>query len=236
MILFRKKIPSYFKPLCYYFQVNLSASWLWIGGRETCTKSGMNNIQLRAPTSFSSATRLLVNSSARLSRRTASIDSLPLLWILCEGELREKFLFRMNDYLILDPRLGSSVPRQLYLPPSCLSAQRWKWYYSTWRQRWVPLGYGNSRQQQHLLGDSDQDTLLRSSITGHEVVKVLNGTGKINLLTLDYSAGVSETLSNPCEGQGCSHISVLSGSDSFRCLCPQGWRLESDQMSCAQDM
>ena len=50
----------------------------WIGARGTCTKSGMNNIQLRAPMFFSYATRPLVNWSARISRPIAAIDSLPL--------------------------------------------------------------------------------------------------------------------------------------------------------------
>ena len=79
-------------------------------------------------------------------------------------------------------------------------------------------------------GDWTNRRLIRSTITtgGGDVAIIYNGTSGISDLTLvqplpssDLNNFPNAIVSNPCEGQGCSHICVLV-ANSFRCLCPQG--------------
>ena len=87
--------------------------------------------------------------------------------------------------------------------------------------------------------DRDAGKLQRSTITGEDVVTLYNNTNtRIQHLALIPSQDSPDefrrvNVSNPCKGQGCSHICVLRGK-SFRCLCPDGLRLAHDQRTCVE--
>ena len=79
--------------------------------------------------------------------------------------------------------------------------------------------------------------LQRSSTTGEDVVALYNSTSRINHMTVVPSPDLmnefrnGNRVSNPCGGQVCSHICVLT-ANSFRCLCPDGLNLAEDRMNC----
>ena len=46
-------------------------------------------------------------------------------------------------------------------------------------------------------------------------------------------ASLSDGITNPCAGSGCSHICMLSGSsDGFTCACPENHVLNSNGLTC----
>ena len=100
---------------------------------------------------------------------------------------------------------------------------------------WGLAKLGNVIYWTDLYGDS-----LRSSmITGEDVATLHNGIGhRVKHLTLvpanTLSAFENVSNSNPCEGQGCSHICVLKAKSAFSCLCPPGLHLVDDQRTCVE--
>ena len=71
-------------------------------------------------------------------------------------------------------------------------------------------------------GNQGSRTLQSVSPLGLQLETLYAGTAAIGPLTTveplgRYEAGARND-SNPCEGQGCSHLCVLKGGQSFRCL------------------
>ena len=85
-------------------------------------------------------------------------------------------------------------------------------------------------------GNIARSTLQRSLITGEEIVTIYSGTDGtfhlINVPSQDLNESKNENVSNPCDGHRCSHICVLKGKESCRCLCPEGWSLAQDPRTC----
>ena len=77
-------------------------------------------------------------------------------------------------------------------------------------------------------------TINTSRKTGLGVTLVHRESVLINHLALGTRENQSAARFNPCDKSRCSHICALTPK-SFRCVCPNGMRLDSDQRTCTYE-
>ena len=88
------------------------------------------------------------------------------------------------------------------------------------------------------------DTLYWSDWTAHQIQSCNKFTGEnhktihtatrdqINGVAVFHAAAQPKNRVNHCRNKPCSHICVLTPSQSFRCLCPVGMVIDGDRRTC----
>ena len=86
-------------------------------------------------------------------------------------------------------------------------------------------------QPEHVRDESVLKIQVRQSPSDYKIHATSKFT-RITGLTIYAADSQVQTRRNNCEGQRCAGVCLLSGTDSFRCMCYHGSELDSDGFSC----